>query len=1086
MLYWNIEGLNSKDFTFYQFIAKTNADCVIFTETWHISDPNSILQSFLPMYDFFSYPGVKTSTKGRAKGGIVIGLKKSRKSQLAVVSIQHNIAKISTRFGNTTSNIYASYIAPGAEGDTMFNNFVNEIKCVNPGFVVIGDLNCRIGNFNHPLAEELGTLSRNSKDSQLNARGKQLVNLAVSRDWYFANGTRKSDYHGEFTFCNNNGCSVIDICFGDSEGDKIIKDFEVLPASSSCHCPIIATLGSHLNYPCKEKITYHKIKRIKWAPEKLTEFLSTYNSVQQANNQLRHSWRNIRNAIDEAARKCEMVTYSSIPRRHRIHNAVWFDEECRLAQENVAFAARSLRKAQPDHFLPHLQQLQETRALYNKIKKQKKKQHMLQSLQSILHPNKPSDFWNGINRLRRRPNEETPPIPKAAWQNHYQNLFRKTPENHITFNSQSQSNSEIDAPFTIIELRAAIKKLKNKKSPGLDGYPNEVWKAISLSSPHDLLDLFNEVLHSGKVPEDWCTILISPIFKKGDKCDPSNYRPISLVATILKLLTAMLADRLQRWASSQNLVAEYQAGFKKGIGTMEQVFGLLTLIQSRLKNKNGKLYAVFVDAKAAFDNVWHGKLWSTLYRMGLGSKTLSLLRRIYFLANGKIKTSEGLSDPFKFHRGVLQGESASPQLFNLYIDGLIHDLYASGIPGVSLGSSNIHVLLFADDIVLLANTPDQLQKKIDVLSNSFKELGIQINISKTKVMVFTKQTTTRHTYQFKWGEESLEIVNEYIYLGVQFTSRGKIEDTAERFLNKAKSAVAQIFDIGKRARIPPITMHEKLFASLAKSTLLYCSPLWAQKQQVLDKIEQIQVQYFKTLLGLPKCTPGYFVRLETGSVRIAAQIFKATLKFLLKLLQKDEDSFLGQAIRWQLRWSNRNSESVRKNWYFLVKQNLSRVISYQSSNLNDLKEELQKNLNYWCDKYRLHLINEDVLSMRKSTFIPWYVEMKTHATPEPYLHQNLPLAVVRSIAQARAGLFRVKIDQRRIPLNKKCDLCGVENDCPVNHLLFHCRHTRDVKRNWFPDCDSFFEFYKCNKLGKKLKILLPALIQISSIFDLIV
>lgn len=122
-------------------------------------------------------------------------------------------------------------------------------------------------------------------------------------------------------------------------------------------------------------------------------------------------------------------------------------------------------------------------------------------------------------------------------------------------------------------------------------------------------------------------------------CDDggSNYRPISLIATGLKLLTSIISRRLQKWSRHEGKISEYQTGFKEGVGTQEQIFGLTTLIHSQLKDNGGKLFVAFLDLRSALDCPPQHKLWSKLRHIGIGNKVLRLFQNIYAHANGKIK-----------------------------------------------------------------------------------------------------------------------------------------------------------------------------------------------------------------------------------------------------------------------------------------------------------------------------------------------------------------------------------------------------------------------------------------------------------------
>jgi hypothetical protein len=150
-----------------------------------------------------------------------------------------------------------------------------------------------------------------------------------------------------------------------------------------------------------------------------------------------------------------------------------------------------------------------------------------------------------------------------------------------------------------------------------------------------------------------------------------------------------------------------------------------------------KVYAIFVDMSQAFDTVNHKRLWAKLVNLGLSTKIIAIFKSIYKDASAKIRTNYGLSKSFTIEKGVLQGETVSPVLWNLYLEDLIHEK-SNTIPVKIIGAT-LHTLLYADDIILLAYTPAELQKKIDILCEYLKKNGLKVNLSKTKSMIFSKR-----------------------------------------------------------------------------------------------------------------------------------------------------------------------------------------------------------------------------------------------------------------------------------------------------------------------------------------------------------
>ena len=145
--------------------------------------------------------------------------------------------------------------------------------------------------------------------------------------------------------------------------------------------------------------------------------------------------------------------------------------------------------------------------------------------------------------------------------------------------------------------------MKLKKAVGQDGLPIEVFR-FSLDKILPCLDkLFNFIFDTACIPESWTKSIIIPIFKKRDKNDRSNYRPISLLDTIWKVFVKILNSRLYLWREHYNIIPENQAGFRKGYMTIDNIFTLNGIIQKLLCRKCGKCYCMYIDFSRAFDSV---------------------------------------------------------------------------------------------------------------------------------------------------------------------------------------------------------------------------------------------------------------------------------------------------------------------------------------------------------------------------------------------------------------------------------------------------------------------------------------------------
>ena len=240
-----------------------------------------------------------------------------------------------------------------------------------------------------------------------------------------------------------------------------------------------------------------------------------------------------------------------------------------------------------------------------------------------------------------------------------------------------------------------------------------------------------------------------------------NFRGITLLNIVCKIFTNILQSRLQCWAAAEDILIECQFGFRTGRSTTDAIFVVNALIE-KYKHKKKPLYCAFVDFKKAFDSVDHTILCKKLAKLGVSSKIIQMMANMYTKARAQVKTPEGPTDTFQCNIVVRQGCPLSPLLFNLFVNDL-PDAIANEVEGVTLNSLKVTCLMFADDLVLLADRPEGLQNSIDILGMYCRTQKLTVNVKKTKVLVFGRKAN-HHARIWKYQEHTIETVHQYKYL----------------------------------------------------------------------------------------------------------------------------------------------------------------------------------------------------------------------------------------------------------------------------------------------------------------------------------
>ena len=198
---------------------------------------------------------------------------------------------------------------------------------------------------------------------------------------------------------------------------------------------------------------------------------------------------------------------------------------------------------------------------------------------------------------------------------------------------------------------------------------------------------------------------------------------------------------------------------------------------------------LYVDLSQAFDSTSHKNLWIKLSFVGVSSHFINVIKNLYKKAKTKIRTTLGFTGLINILKGVLQGESVSPTLFTMHLEEIVKILKERKVDGINLLLTELIILLYADDITLMATNQLDLQKQIHILKELFDSHLLKLKLTKTKVMIFSKSGKVPKSAKLFWGGNRLEIVNSYTYLGVTFFSNGIFNRTKDIFIKKSKLAI---------------------------------------------------------------------------------------------------------------------------------------------------------------------------------------------------------------------------------------------------------------------------------------------------------
>ncbi|KAK3511784.1 hypothetical protein QTP70_021803, partial [Hemibagrus guttatus] len=196
------------------------------------------------------------------------------------------------------------------------------------------------------------------------------------------------------------------------------------------------------------------------------------------------------------------------------------------------------------------------------------------------------------------------------------------------------------------EVRKALKRMKSGKAVGPDDIPVEVWKCLGEAAVEFLTSLFNRVLESERMPEEWRRSVLVPIFKnKGDMQSCSNYRGIKLTSHTMKLWERVVEARVRKVVE----ICEQQYGFMPRKSTTDAIFALRILME-KYRDGQRELHCVFVDLEKAYDRVPREELWYCMRKSGVAEKYVRVVQDMYERSRTVVRCAVGQTEDFSESR----------------------------------------------------------------------------------------------------------------------------------------------------------------------------------------------------------------------------------------------------------------------------------------------------------------------------------------------------------------------------------------------------------------------------------------------------
>jgi len=393
--------------------------------------------------------------------------------------------------------------------------------------------------------------------------------------------------------------------------------------------------------------------------------------------------------------------------------------------------------------------------------------------------------------------------------------------------------------FTPDEVYKVLVSLNVSKATGPDKIGNFLLKICAEGINMPLCKLFNHSLVTMKFPSKWKYSHVVPVHKKNCRNDKNNYRPISLLCNISKVMERLVHNKMYDYLTKNSLLSPLNSGFKKQDSASNQLTALYDKICKSLEEKHD-VRVVFLDLSKAFDRVWHKGLLFKLRQVGITGPLLFWLNSYLTDRHQKVVIDGQSSDWIKIEAGVPQGSILGPLLFVIFINDIINELQTN-------------IRLFADDTSLFHSIIDSLvtQRLLNQDLQKISEWAAQwlmiFNVLKNEVMTFSLRTNPLVQPPLFFDGTVLKEVTQHTHLGLTFSSNMSWKPHVDRICSRASQRNNILRKL--KFRLPRKTL-ENLYLSLVRPILEYADVIFDDNSISLSqRLEAIQYEAARTCTG---------------------------------------------------------------------------------------------------------------------------------------------------------------------------------------------------------------------------------------------
>ncbi|KAK3506606.1 hypothetical protein QTP70_011019 [Hemibagrus guttatus] len=746
--------------------------------------------------------------------------------------------------------------------------------------VVIGaDFNGHVGEGNTGDEEVMGKFGVKER----NLEGQIVVDFAKRMDMGVVNTYFQKREEHRVTYKSGGRSTQVDYILCRRGNLKEISDCKVVVGESVArqHRMVVCRMTLMV---CKKKRSEIE-KKTKWwklkKEECCEEFRQKLRQALGGQVVLPDDWETTAEVIRETGRK---VLGVSSGRRKEDKETWWWNEE---VQDSIQRKRLAKKKWDMDRTEENRQEYKE---LQRRVKREvsKAKQKAYDELYTRLDTREGEKDLYRLARQRDRDGKDVQQVRvikdrdgrvltseesvQRRWKEYFEELMNEENEREKRVEGVNSVEQKVDK-IRKDEVRKALKRMKSGKAVGPDDIPVEVWKCLGEAAVEFLASLFNRVLESERMPEEWRRSVLVPIFKnKGDVQSCSNYRGIKLMSHTMKVWERVVEARLRKVVE----ICEQQYGFMPRKSTTDAIFALRILME-KYRDGQRELHCVFVDLEKAYDRVPREELWYCMRKSGVAEKYVRVVQDMYERSRTVVRCAVGQTEEFNVEVGLHQGSALSPFLFAIVMDQLSEEVR----------QESPWTMMFADDIVICSESREQVEENLERWRFALERRGMKVSRSKTEYMCVNEREGSG-TVRLQ-GEE-VKKVQEFKYLGSTVQSNGEcgkeVKKRVQAGWNGWRKVSGVLCDQKISARIKG-----KVYRTVVRAAMLYGLETVSLRKRQESELEVAELKMLRFSLGVTRLDRirNEYIRGTAHVGRLGDKVREARLRWFGHVQRRESD-----------------------------------------------------------------------------------------------------------------------------------------------------------------------------------------------------